>query len=401
MRARREIQTEALLKPLKVGLLSAYITRSGGGVFESLLTLAKSLQATSEITPIVFGLSDEHLVKELVRYDEIGVCAFPRSGPRSFGFSHELYRAVLKSEVDVLHLHGIWMFPSIVGGAWAKHTGKPYIISPHGMLDKWIISRNKWKKDIARLVYENRNFSRAQILHALNVPEEEAIRSAFVDKSVVNIPNGVDLNSNKHSVVEFAARRPHIVFLSRLHEKKNVEGLLDAWFMIKDLVQERNYRLIIAGYGEPEYVERLRRKVLSISPQAPVEFVGAVFGEKKSELLTEARYLILPSYSEGLPMTVLEAWGSGTPALITPFCNLSQGIARGAAIEIGTSPEAIALGLTTALCETAEQWNSRAKEAKRVVETDFSSKIVARRWVALYRSLVYGDGRADVGTVGL
>jgi len=63
-------------------------------------------------------------------------------------------------------------------------------------------------------------------------------------------------------------------------------------------------------------------------------FFGPAFGEEKEELLRSASAFILPSFSEGLPMSVLEAWAYGLPVVITPECNLPEGFAFQAALEI-------------------------------------------------------------------
>ena len=68
---------------------------------------------------------------------------------------------------------------------------------------------------------------------------------------------------------------------------------------------------------------------------ASVVFTGPAFGEAKDALLRSADAFILPSLSEGLPMSVLEAWAYGLPVLMTDKCNLPEGFAAGAAVRIG------------------------------------------------------------------
>jgi poly(glycerol-phosphate) alpha-glucosyltransferase len=79
----------------------------------------------------------------------------------------------------------------------------------------------------------------------------------------------------------------------------------------------------------------------------PLLFTGPAFGEQKDQLLRAASAFILPSFSEGLPMSVLEAWAYGLPVLMTDHCNLPEGFANNAAIRIGTDVESIAAGLRT------------------------------------------------------
>jgi poly(glycerol-phosphate) alpha-glucosyltransferase len=76
-----------------------------------------------------------------------------------------------------------------------------------------------------------------------------------------------------------------------------------------------------------------------------VSFLGPQFGEAKAACYRESDAFVLPSFSEGLPMVVLEAWAYGKPVLMTPECNLPEGFAAGAAIRIETNVESIAAGL--------------------------------------------------------
>ncbi len=76
-----------------------------------------------------------------------------------------------------------------------------------------------------------------------------------------------------------------------------------------------------------------------------VEFLGPVFGEAKQQLLDRVGGFILPSLSEGLPMTVLEAWANELPVIMTEMCNLPEGFRAQAAIRIEPTPDSIARGL--------------------------------------------------------
>ncbi len=98
---------------------------------------------------------------------------------------------------------------------------------------------------------------------------------------------------------------------------------------LKRLCRELSLRYV---EGRGSRVEGLRRES---SYEADVVFFGAAFGEEKDALLRSADAFILPSLSEGLPMSVLEAWAYGLPVLMTPECNLPEGFAAGASVRIG------------------------------------------------------------------
>ena len=64
-------------------------------------------------------------------------------GPSSFAYAPHLVRQLLDADLDVLHVHGLWMYMSIAAWRWARATGRPYVVSPHGMLDPWALDNNR------------------------------------------------------------------------------------------------------------------------------------------------------------------------------------------------------------------------------------------------------------------
>ena len=115
-------------------------------------------------------------------------------GPRAFGYAPELSRALDAARLDLVHTHGLWMYPSVAAAwRWATRWKRPLVVSPHGMLEPWAVRNSAWKKRIAGWLFENRHLRRAACLHALNDAEYEAIRAYGLTNPVAVIPNGVDL----------------------------------------------------------------------------------------------------------------------------------------------------------------------------------------------------------------
>ena len=168
--------------------------------------------------------------------------------------------------------------------------------------------------------------------------------------------------------------RKVLLYLGRLHPKKNLGPLLHAWAALqKDSVAARDWTLAIAGWDQGGYEAELRalgaelgllnrdqrseirdqksaRNLASdfrppTSAAGSIQFLGPLFGEAKAAAYRNAHAFILPSLSEGLPMVVLEAWAYAKPVLMTDECNLPEGFAARAALRIGTAPEVITPGL--------------------------------------------------------
>ncbi len=168
-----------------------------------------------------------------------------------------------------------------------------------------------------------------------------------------------------------------MLYIGRIHPKKNLEPLIDGWVSAK--AAAAGYRLAIAGWGEPAHVAALQAK-LAASADPSISFLGPVYGEQKHHLLHEARFVILPSLSEGLPMAILEAWGAATPTLMSAACNLPEGFSAGAALNTGIDANSIAAALRQALALPEADWQKMSAAAQSLARNRFSAETVAAQW---------------------
>lgn len=377
------MSTELPLAGKRIGLLSAWASRLGGGVFEAVLAQDRLIAALGGEAH-VFALEDQHSSEDRARFGHARVHTFRVAGPGQIGFAPGLVRALIAARLDCLHLHGIWMYPSLAASRWAASTGLGHIISPHGMLDPWITARGRWKKALARAGYERSGWRKAGFFHALTSREARDIeRESGRSDSVVIANAGPSAGS-----VPQRGRGPHFVYIGRIHPKKNLHALLEAWSLID---KPADARLTLAGWGEAEDVTSLRAAVGQAGPSA--QFIGPVYGEAKQQLLGQAGFLVLPSHSEGLPMAILEGWSAATPAIMTAECNLGEGFEAGAAIECGYDAQRIVPALQQALGMTAERWLGMAQAARALANGPFSEPAIAARWAEAYRR-VMGMGSA-------
>ena len=364
----------------RIGMLTASSSRLGAGVAEAVIAQAEMVRSLGG-EAIVFALDDIYSSQDADRYAPSPVVLCPVVGPKQIGFAPCMLKRLLDADLDCLHMQGIWMYPSRVGAMWAKRTGRPYIITPQGMLDKWITNRGRWKKAIAKIGYERNSWRRAFAFHALSQHEADDILRVTGRAESVIIPNP----GPPAAQVPTTLREPHIVFISRIHPKKNVLALVEAW---KQFDPQGGARLSIAGWGEDEHVAELKNAVAT-APSS-LSFLGPVYGEAKEALLESARFLILPTHSEGLPFAMLEGWALGTPTIMTSDCNLPEGFASGAALECGHSPSAIAAVLQKALAMEDPEWLAMARAAQQLASGPFSRSTVAERWVHAYSMALAG-----------
>ena len=334
--------------------------------------------------PVVLGIRDEDSEADAWRLKEVETRLVDRTGPAALALAPDLNEALASADLDLLHLHGIWQYPSHVAGDWADGTGKPLVISPHGMLDPWITSRNAWKKHLARWVWERQAWRSATAFHALTEAEAVDIGNETRGARVAVIPNPAP----PVTAIDDLPRAASVMYIGRIHEKKNIAALVAGWIAAKPDLPEGS-TLTIAGWGDETGIAALERAMRD-HRQAGIEFVGTAFGSQKAALFDLSRFIILPSFSEGLPMAILEAWSAGVPTIMTEHCHLPEGFETGASILCGTDPNSIRDALVRALSMGEEEWLARSSAARGLAGGTFSPAQVSAKWERLYSALLAG-----------
>jgi poly(glycerol-phosphate) alpha-glucosyltransferase len=306
----------------------------------------------------------------------------------------------------VTHVHGLWTYLSIGVPRWADKNRVPSVVSPHGMLDAWALANSRWKKRIAVALFERRHLDRASCLHALCESEAKSIR-AFGEKGpVAIIPNGIELPQIAHEPkTGDRSSRKLLLFLGRLHPKKGLVNAVRAWAAAS---KNDGWQFVVTGWDQDGHEAELKKLCdeLELSwidqsidsliefpgtEAASVIFTGPAFGPAKASLLEKSSAFILPSFSEGLPMSILEAWAYHLPVLMTDFCNLPEGFEAEAAIRIGTDPSSITEGLRTLFTATDGDLRQLAMNGRILVERKFTWKRIAADMRELYLWIAGGS----------
>ena len=385
---------------MRVGMLTAHLSAEAGGVWEVVRLLTANLLRAGVHTS-TFGLAPRRGAESPCGFTGHSGQGFRVRGPTSFGYAPGLSAALGGAYLDVTHCHGLWMYPSFVGYRWSRRTGRPHLITPHGMLDDWALRQSCWKKRVVGCWFEDRHLQSATCLHALCQTELSSLRGLGLRNPVALIPNGVDLPvRGAGGPAPWSGRvesgRRVLLFLGRLHRKKNVESLLLAFRALRrDCPLAGNWVLVIAGWGDPVYTKKIHALAGALEFGTAVVFLGPVYHEAKHAALTYADAFVLPSLSEGLPMAVLEAWSYGLPVLMTAGCNLVEGFSRGAALCIQDRPAGLAAGLERMVRMSADARRDMGIRGRQLVLERFLWPRVADQFAELYRWLVDGGARPD------
>jgi len=414
---------------VKVITLLESVSRADGGIFEAECALQRELSLSQGVKIDVVGLEDRYSGEDAVRWLPLKPKALSPKGPGALGYSPDLL-AALNPKADLLYAATLWKYPSWAALKWAERTGKPMMVAPHGSIDPWALANAAWKKRIAAALFKNRQLHKATCLRALCQSEADAFRAYGLRNPIAIIPNGVELpdftessdegrgsraiEAGSESRVEGRESTPRtLLFLGRIHPKK---GLTNALRAFKKALDDRPstldspWQFVIAGWDqgghEAELMklceelglksEKFRNGCEATAGSAKVEsekvrkfdsevvFWGAAFGEEKDALLRSADAFILPSFSEGLPMSVLEAWAYRLPVVMTPECNLPEGFAAEAGIRIETDVPSIARGLDTLFSMSDADLCSMGTRGYELVKQRFTWRNVAAQMRSVY-----------------
>ena len=397
---------------MNIGFVSDSLSTTAGGIFEIERSLALHLRGLG-ISVTAWGVRDEPWERVADEWDGIECRLRERSGPRIFGYVPGLVSDLVDSDCELLHLQHLWMYPSVAVHRWHRRTGRPYLVTANGMLEPWTLSRSKWIKRAAALCYENRMLRSAASLQANTEKEAADFRAYGLRNPICLIPNGVALPevSSSEPLRQRSGGPRVLLFLGRLHPKKGLVNALRAWAEVMGEevrgTGREAWQFVIAGWdqgGHGDELKALCRELGldysdnpsgnsdSASP-APVIFNGPAFGKEKDALMRKAEAFILPSFSEGLPMAVLEAWAYAIPVLMTDHCNLPEGFTAGAAIRIGTEVPGIAGGLRELFQGSPGDLEAMGGAGRTLVEEQFTWPKVAAQMKEVYEWMLGGGTR--------
>ena len=378
---------------MSVGILSASLSRAAGGIAPIMQAQARELQRQG-VRVVVHGVNDSQFADTSDDWGEVVPIAH-EPVLRRLAYAPRLSAAVQRGSFNIVHLHGLWLYPSVVASRWRRRSGRPLIISTQGMLEPWSVCNSRLRKQAAALLFERSNLENAACI-ICSAAEVNGVRAFGIGSPIAVLPNGVDLPNPipRRDTFAFEAQkgRRTVLFLGRLHPKKGLLETVDAWGRLKREAPEvaARWRLKIAGWDEGGHEQTLRARVAELGLGGDeVQFAGRVFGAEKDATLRNADAFILTSYSEGFPMAVLEAFAYQLPVFMTRRCNVDEGFKAGAAVEITTDAEKLAAILATHLAR--EDLAELGARGRVLAEQAFSWEAVAEKLVRLY-AWVLGSG---------
>lgn len=298
--------------------------------------------------------------------------------------SHARALRAKADHVDIVHNHSLWSMVNVAAGLLVPGHHAKLVTSPRGTLAKWALDRNRLAKR-ALWPWQRRAVERADLLHATSDAEYEEIRALGLSAPVAVIPNGVDVPL-PDAGPGISLRRT-LLYLGRMHPKKGLDTLLEAWRGLQD--KHGDWDLVIVGCGEPGYESEIMRLSDRLSLRR-VAFAGPLYGPAKSRAYFDAGLFVLPTRSENFGMVVAEALAHGCPAVVSrgaPWAALEQ---RHCGWWVPVEVAGLAEGLDAAMSLPAEELARMGALGRAWMEQEFGWDSIAERFEAAYAWLCDG-----------
>jgi len=278
---------------------------------------------------------------------------------------------------DIVHLTGVYNFPTFPTIWRSRSLRKPLIWSPRGALQRWEGSlRTRPKQVWDFLWYHTAN--RADLtMHLTSEYERRETLARFPKLRTATIPNGVDVPPNLNRIGRREELR--LLFIGRLDPKKGIEALLKACSLID---AQPPWRLAIAGWGLPDYVSELKKQIHNLGVEGRVEMMGEVLSEAKKRLFENSDVTMVPSYTENFAIVVAEALAHGVPVIAskgTPWSRLDQ---MKCGFWVDNDPGSLADAIRSISTMPLAEMGSRGREW---MQKEFSWRSVAEQMVDLYK----------------
>ncbi|SDG47568.1 glycosyltransferase [Psychroflexus sediminis] len=298
----------------------------------------------------------------------------------SVQWNKKLVDLILKKNINILHIHGVWMYPQYKAAKFALKHNIPFILSPHGMYEPWLWTKGRLKKSAYFNLLVKSLFSKASRIHAITSAEKNNLKPLFPQSDFVEIPN---LISFELSNCINDSTEKYLLYVGRLHEKKGIKLLISSFSKLKvnDLI------LKIAGEFN-DYKIELVKLIEKLDLQKKVQFLGLVTGEEKMKLFKDAYVFVAPSYSEVVGMVNLEAASQKTPVITTHQTGLKREWNVNGGILINPNQKELTSALEEAASWSKEQRDINGERLYNFVKQNYSWEHRLQDWVSIYSDII-------------
>lgn len=371
---------------MKIAIFTTTIDKKDGGPSRSVPILAKGLSSIGVETTLITCESDNMNLHLLDGCDVKTIIIKKNVRDR------ELKSIFVTGEFDLIHSQNLWAPLYHRVAKIARNLSIPYIMTPRGCLEPWCLAQKSLKKNLALLLYQKKDLQKASCILATSKMEAANIRKLCITAPVAIIPNGIDI-SEYECRKDYLVVKKQICFISRIHHKKGIEILIDAWTKIHDKYQDWN--IVIAGNGEDCYINSLRQRIAEKNLKDSIIIIPPVFGKDKHDLYCQSAIFVLPTFSENFGMVVAEAMSCGVPVITTtgtPWQELND-LDLGWCVDL--SEENIANALSLAMDRGVDYLYHMGQKCSQYISDNYNYKAVAIKNFKVYEWILEQSNKPE------
>ena len=297
----------------------------------------------------------------------------------------EIAKYLADERFELIQIQSVWEMPYHKVILEARKQNIPYIVTPRGMLEPWSLSQKKWKKKLAWWLYQRNDVQKSACVFTTAKMEAEHVSNLGITTCKAVIPNGIETDAYPCKTSVEGVKK-QVLFLSRVHVKKGIELLFEAWKRLhSDYV---DWQLLVIGNGEAEYIHSLENRVESLGLKDCIKILPPVFGEAKIKVYQESALFCLPSFSENFGMVIAEAMSCGTPVITTTNCpwEILNETDTGWCVDL--SVDNLERALREAMEMDANALYDMGQRASKLIYDNFDYRSVTRKTLRLYEWLL-------------
>lgn len=359
-------------------------TKSGGPAMSTYLTMKGVRGKGVDAEIIQFPLS----AGGKLRGTDVPVHYATAPWEHKLGFSPALKREIRKlGAFEVYHAQGIWQYMTYALVDVARTAGKPYLITPRGMLYPQDIAKSNERFKRLSLKWRLLNdLNRAACVQVTCEEEMSHCRALGVVSPIAIIPNPVEIKDYPYRKSDKTFR---LGYLGRLTPRKNVEALIRAFAELGE--SAKGAELLIIGGGDAVYEGKLKAMVADLGLKN-VRFAGFLNGEEKDKALASCSVLAMPSEFENLGNVVLEGLVRRIPCIATTGSPWEELNSRHCGWQVEYKQTAITNTVQQAMQTSEEELCRMGENGRRLMEERYSVEAVADCFVTLYQWIL---GKTD------
>jgi glycosyltransferase involved in cell wall biosynthesis len=366
-----------------------------GGTATALVALAHAQMDDRQNVAVASTFAAGYRTDHVDRLRKLGIEVHLVGPNRKLLAYHPKIAAMLQPLIeaaDIIHIHALWEEIQHQAAKIARRIGKPYLITPHGMLDPWSLSQSRLKKRLYMMLRLRRNLSLASAIHFTDESERDLTAGlgfatpSFVQRYLLDLREFQTLPPKGKFRQRYPdlGDRPIVLYLSRLHPKKGLDLLIPAFAKLNS----QNAALVLAGPVEAEYQAHLTALAQRHGVADRTLFTGMLYGEDRVAALADAEVFVLPSYQENFGIVVIEALAAGTPVVISDQVNIHRQITQAqVGLVVPTQIDAIARALDRYLDDDVLRAEA-ASRARPYVERTYDRMENARQWREHYETVM-------------